>query len=162
MIARPSRIGIGSRAPRPTCFLLVFPSICFALGVSPLSATGRRPAPEPRPASRLGFRGRGVRRFDLDLNSNVIEVRHGWDRAEGLIELKSKAGRRSLPLCQAAKRPLLEHLLATGRRDRPDAFVFGRKDTKAFTLDVPSRRAVRAWHAANTAVEAEAEQHGRD
>jgi len=92
----------------------------------------------------------------------VIEVRHGWDRAEGLIELKSKAGRRSLPLCQAAKRPLLEHLLATGRRDRPDAFVFGRKDTKAFTLDVPSRRAVRAWHAANTAVEAEAEQHGRD
>jgi integrase len=99
---------------------------------------------------------------DLDLNADVIQVRHGWDRIEGLIELKSKAGRRSLPLCQAAKRPLLGHLLATGRRDRADAFVFGSKDPKPFTLDVPSRRAVRAWNAANAAVRAEAEEQGRE
>src|SRR5215207_258502 len=61
-------------------------------------------------------------------------ARVGSDR--GLIELKSEAGRRGLPLCQAAKRPLLEHLLATGRRQRPEAFVFGRADRKPFTPDV--------------------------
>lgn len=94
---------------------------------------------------------------DLDLDSNV-KLQHSWDRVEGLIELKSKAGRRNLPLCQAAKRPLLEHLLATGRRHRPEAFVFGRRDTRPFTLDVPSRRAARAWKAANAAVKAQAKK----
>jgi hypothetical protein len=43
--------------------LYVFPSMCFALWVSPLSETGRRPVPGPFCALRLGFRGRGVRRF---------------------------------------------------------------------------------------------------
>jgi integrase len=98
---------------------------------------------------------------DLDLDSNVIRVRHSWDRVEGLIQLKSKAGRRDLPLCQAAKRPLLEHLLATGRRRRPEAFAFGRKDTKPFTADVPSRRAARTWRAANAAVKARAVKQNR-
>jgi hypothetical protein len=41
--------------------LLVFRSICFVLWVSSVSATGRRPASGVSLASRLGFRGRGVR-----------------------------------------------------------------------------------------------------
>lgn len=79
---------------------------------------------------------------DVDLDRGVIRVRHGWDRVDGLIDLKSKAGRRDLPLCALARRYLTAHLVRTGRRD---GFVFGRSSSTPFTLDVPGRRALRAW-----------------
>jgi hypothetical protein len=65
--------GMGSRVGESVS-LLVFPSICFALWVSALSATGRRPAPGPFLAFRLGFRGRGVRRFAPDPPSSTRQV----------------------------------------------------------------------------------------
>ena len=52
----------------------MFRSICFALWVSSLSATGRRPASGCFFASRLGFRGRGVRRFAPDPPSSTCQV----------------------------------------------------------------------------------------
>ena len=35
---------------------------------------------------------------DIDLQSNLIAVERGWDQVEGVIEPKSRAGRRSVPL----------------------------------------------------------------
>jgi len=85
----------------------------------------------------------------IDLDTDTVRVRKGWDRVEGEIELKSGAGRRDLPLSRVAKRHVLTHLMATGRRSRPEAFVFGRSDATPFSLDTPGKRAARAWKAAN-------------
>jgi hypothetical protein len=58
--------------------LHLFRSICFLLWVSPMSATGRRPAPGLFFASRLGFRGRGVRRFQAARRRLVKLFRGGY------------------------------------------------------------------------------------
>jgi integrase len=79
---------------------------------------------------------------EIDLDQDVIHVRHGWDRVEGVIELKSKAGRRDLPLSARARRYVTAHLVRFGRRD---GFVFGRSSERPFTLDVPGKRAARTW-----------------
>src|SRR5215207_3363582 len=79
-----------------------------------------------------------VEHFDFD--TDTVKVRKGWDRVEGEIELKSGAGRRDLPLCRVAKRYVLAHLMATGRRNRPAAFVFGRTEATPFCLDTPGKR----------------------
>jgi integrase len=81
----------------------------------------------------------------IDLDHGVVHVRRGWDRLEGLVDLKSRAGRRDLPLCGVARRYLMAHLVRTGRRE---GFVFGRSAQKPFTLDVPGRRATRIWRSA--------------
>jgi integrase len=83
-----------------------------------------------------------LRLEEIDLDQGVIRVRHGWDRLEGLIDLKSRAGRRDLPLCGLARRYLMAHVVRTGRRD---GFVFGRSPETPFTLDVPGKRAAKHW-----------------
>jgi hypothetical protein len=64
----------GRSSPGPPVSLLVFPSICFALRVSLMSATGRRLALRLFFALRLGFRARGVRRAAPDPPSSTCQV----------------------------------------------------------------------------------------
>lgn len=71
----------------------------------------------------------GLRRGELmallwehvDLAGGVIKVERSWDMVEGPIGLKSRAGRRSVPIAGVLRDYLDEHRLRTGG----EAFVFG-------------------------------------
>jgi integrase len=47
---------------------------------------------------------------DIDLDANVIRVQRSWDAVEGVIEPKSHAGRRSVPIPGVLRSVLVEHL----------------------------------------------------
>ena len=59
---------------------------------------------------------RALRVDDVDLASGVIRVERGWDPNEGVIELKTHAGRRKVPIAAVLRDHLAEHLA----RDRAD------------------------------------------
>jgi hypothetical protein len=73
--------------------LHVFRSICFALWVSSMSATGRRPAPGLSSASRLGLEEVGVRRFAPDPPFLDLPGKPGRASPGGELE-GPQAGRR--------------------------------------------------------------------
>lgn len=81
---------------------------------------------------------------DVDLAGGVLRVERSWDDQEGEIEVKTRAGRRTVPVAAALRDILLEHRLRTW-----DAgFVFGASDTAPFEPSTAIRRAQRAWRAA--------------
>jgi integrase len=83
-----------------------------------------------------------LRPDDVDLEAGVIRVERSWDRREGVIEPKSRAGRRSVPIV-AALRP---HLAAQKLRQR-GLLLFG-EDGRPFNRDGLVARAAKAWKAA--------------
>ena len=95
---------------------------------------------------------------DIDLRSNLIAVERGWDQVEGVIEPKSRAGQRSVPLLAILRDYLTEHLRRMGRSG--DDLVFGRSLREAFYASTVDGRAKRAWVAANKR-EREAAERGR-
>ena len=52
---------------------------------------------------------------DIDLATGLIRVERGWDDQEGMIELKSRAGRRRVPIIPELRDLLIDHRLLTGR-----------------------------------------------
>jgi integrase len=91
---------------------------------------------------------RALRVGSVNLEADVIHVVVGMDDIEGEIATKSASGDRVVPII-AELRPLLaEHLMATGRRGKPDALVFGRTDADPFLRSTPRNRARKAWAAA--------------
>jgi integrase len=82
---------------------------------------------------------------DVDLATGLIEVRHGWDPQDGQIDLKSRAGRRRVPIIRALRDHLIDHRLLTGRSE---GFVFGREADRVFDPRVVAERADAAWKAA--------------
>ncbi|HEX3803604.1 MAG TPA: site-specific integrase [Solirubrobacteraceae bacterium] len=88
---------------------------------------------------------RALRAGCVDLDAGVIHVVAGWDDQEGEIEVKSRAGVRTVPIIAELRPILIAHLMATGRRGRPDALVFGRTDTDPFLRSTPRNRARKAW-----------------
>jgi integrase len=56
---------------------------------------------------------------DVDLATGVIRVERGWDPVDGVIPLKSHAGRRRVPVASILRDPLLDHLAARGAAARP-------------------------------------------
>jgi integrase len=78
----------------------------------------------------------------------VILVVAGWDDEEGEIEVKSRSGLRAVPIIAELRPILLAHLMATGRRGKPEALVFGRTDADPFLRSTPRSRARRAWKSA--------------
>ena len=94
----------------------------------------------------------GLRRGELmallwehvDLAAGIIRVERGWDDREGVIELKSQAGRRRVPIIPELRDRLIDHRLLTGR---DDGLVFGRDAVTPFGRAV-SDRADAAWAAA--------------
>jgi integrase len=78
---------------------------------------------------------------DVELEAGVIHVRRSWDRVEGFVAPKSKAGARDIFICQH----LREHLEA---HEAPsEGFYFGRTDGP-FDYWSAVTRARKAWDAA--------------
>jgi integrase len=101
-----------------------------------------------------------LRVCDIDLAGNLIAVERGWDQVEGVIEPKSRAGSRGVPLLSILRGYLVAHLDRCGRRG--EALVFGRTTTEAFYASTVDGRAKRAWKAANKRERAAAEEEGRE
>jgi integrase len=101
-----------------------------------------------------------LRVCDVDLKANLIAVERGWDQKEGVIEPKSRAGRRAVPLLAILRDYLDEHLRRTGRRG--EELAFGRAASQAFYAATIDGRAKRAWTAANNRERQTAEEAGRE
>lgn len=80
---------------------------------------------------------------DVDLDAGVLRVDRSWDDKERiLIEPKTLAGRRKVPIPAVLRALLLEHRLRTGRRE---GLVFGVGSETPFCPSAVRRRAQRAW-----------------
>jgi integrase len=82
---------------------------------------------------------------DIDLERNVIRVERSWDAIEGVIDTKSRAGRRTVPVPSALRAYLLRHQLLSGRRA---GVVFSRTPTTAFDTGGIWKRSRAAWEEA--------------
>ena len=81
-----------------------------------------------------------LRWHDVDLAGGVIRVERGWDMMEGVIELKSRKGRRTVPIAAVLRDHLVEHRMRAG-----DGLVFGRTASSPFSPKRVSERAATAW-----------------
>jgi integrase len=96
----------------------------------------------------------GLRRGELqaldwsqvDLDQRLIKVEHGWDAKAGLIEPKSSAGKRRVPISEALRAQLITHRLQQGRGGK--GFVFCRQDGRPFEPTCVLARARTAWNKA--------------
>lgn len=81
---------------------------------------------------------------DVDFGAGCLRVRRAWDWQAGLIEPKSRAGERRLPMVSVLRRFLLEHRLRSGSSG--EGFVFAGK-SRLRPVDYQSvlRRARAAW-----------------
>ena len=77
---------------------------------------------------------------NVDLAKGVIRVDWGWDMLEGVIELKSRKGRRTVPIAAVLRDHLVEH-----RMSGHDGLAFGRTPTSPFSPNSVSARAATAW-----------------
>ena len=99
-----------------------------------------------------------LRVCDIDFEANLIAVERGWDQVEGVIEPKSRAGRRTVPLLAVLRGLLEEDLRRTGRSG--EDLVFGRTAHQAPFASTVDYRAKRAWRAANKLASETAEREG--
>lgn len=89
---------------------------------------------------------RELRWSDVDLDANAIRVERGLDDAGTVIDVKSRAGNRTVPILAALRPYLVTHKLATGRAGGD--LVFGRTATAPFVPSTVRRRAIDAWDGA--------------
>jgi integrase len=90
----------------------------------------------------------------------LIAVERGWDQVEGVIEPKSRAGRRGVPLLTILRAYLDAHLRRSGRSG--DDLIFGRTSQQAFYASTVDGRAKRAWATANKRERESAEREDRE
>lgn len=83
---------------------------------------------------------RALRWSEVDLAGGVVRVERSWDVKEGVIEPKSFAGRRKVPIAAVLRDYLVSH-----RMDRQHGLVFGRDDGTPFATSSVSLRANKAW-----------------
>jgi integrase len=86
---------------------------------------------------------RALRCRDLDVKGGIVRVERGWDDKAGVIEPKSFAGRRVVPLASRVRREVAAHLLREDRND--DDLVFGRTADLPFVRSTVRARARKAW-----------------
>ncbi len=86
---------------------------------------------------------RALRVDDVDLAAGVIQVERGWDPVEGVIDLKSHAGRRKVPIAAVLRDHLAEHLMGADRTGAD--LIFGNTPRSPFTANMLQRRADKAW-----------------
>ena len=79
----------------------------------------------------------------MDLAAGLIRVERGWDPSAGEIELKSRAGRRKVPIAAVLRDYLAEHLARTGREG--SELIFGNTAEQPFTGNRVQARADDAW-----------------
>jgi integrase len=89
---------------------------------------------------------RELRWSDVDLKAGVVRVARALDDEGTVIDTKTRAGARSIPLLGALKPFLAQHKLRTGRDG--DDLVFGRTAREPFVPSTVRRRAIAAWEAA--------------
>jgi integrase len=87
---------------------------------------------------------RALRDEDVDLQAGLIRVERSWDKTEGVIEPKSRAGKRRVPIVAALRAPLAAHIL---RRGNTSGLFFGDSD-QPFDRYALVTRAEKAWKAA--------------
>jgi integrase len=102
---------------------------------------------------------RGLRWEDIDLASGVIRVERAMDETGAMIEPKSTAGKRKVPIPAALRELLIEHKLACAWSE---GFIFGSQQGRPFTPSAVRRRALTAWARANAQESLRAEQEGRE
>jgi integrase len=85
---------------------------------------------------------RALELSDIDLDANVIRVQRSWDAVEGLIDPKSQAGRRTVPIPGVLRSVLVEHLGSLGRSN---GLAFGQSARVPFQPKSLSNRAGRDW-----------------
>jgi integrase len=82
---------------------------------------------------------------EVDLASGLIRVERAYDPKEDeLVEVKSRAGRRRVPIAAVLRDHLVEHKLRTGG----EGLVFGRTGGRPFNQSTIRRRAIASWAAA--------------
>lgn len=101
-----------------------------------------------------------LRVCDIAFEANVVAVERGWDQEEGVIEPKSLAGRRTVPLLAILRGYLEGSVEATGRSG--EDLLFGRTTAEAFYASTFDHRAKRAWKVANERVAEEREGEGAE
>jgi integrase len=101
-----------------------------------------------------------LRVCDVDFGANLVSVERGWDQVEGVIEPKSRAGRRSVHLLAVLRDYLWEFVPRTGRSG--EDLIFGRAEDDAFFASTVDGRAKRAWKARNQRECENAEVEGRE
>jgi integrase len=85
---------------------------------------------------------RALRDEDVDLQAGVIRVERSWDKQEGVIEPKSRAGRRKVPIVGALRVHLAAHRL---RRRGTGGLYFADENGQPFNRDHLAARAAKAW-----------------
>lgn len=101
-----------------------------------------------------------LRAEDVDLAAGIIRVERGWDEKDGVIGLKSRAGRRRVPIAAVLRDPLLEHRMQMDREGGD--LVFGKTTSTPFYAKGLQQRADTAWKNLNKREGAEAEEAGRE
>ncbi len=86
---------------------------------------------------------RALRVADVDLAAGVIRVEYGWDPSAGRIKLKSRAGRRKVPIAAILRDYLAEHRARSARQD--SELIFGRTPELPFVANRLQEQADRAW-----------------
>ncbi len=89
---------------------------------------------------------RGLRWADVDFDRGVIRVERAWDDRAGVIDVKTDAGRRAVPMAFGVRRELQAHKQRAGRH--ADQLVFGRTADQPFIASTIRTRANNAWRAA--------------
>jgi len=90
---------------------------------------------------------RALRDEDVDLHAGLIRVERSWDKQEGVIEPKSRAGKRKVPVVAALRAHLAAHTL---RRGKSGGLFFGDGE-QPFNRDHLAARAHKAWKEAGLA-----------
>jgi integrase len=78
---------------------------------------------------------------DVDLAHGLITVERSWDQKQGLVEPKSAAGRRCVPIAAVLRDYLVRHRLNNPSATR----VFGRSDDTPFSPSTIAHRTERTW-----------------
>ncbi len=86
---------------------------------------------------------RALRWEDVDLGAGVIRVTRSWDALEGVIEPKSRAGTRRVPVVAALRELLVEHRLDVDG----EGLVFG-LGARPFNPSGVAKRVKRTWASA--------------
>jgi integrase len=81
---------------------------------------------------------------DVDLAAGILQVERAWDRHAGVIDPKSSAGRRSVPIAAALRDHLVEHRQQSAEHE----LVFATLNGNAFDPATVHDRARRAWRRA--------------
>jgi integrase len=80
---------------------------------------------------------------EIDLDAQLIHINHAWDRIAGLIEPKSRSGKRRVPLTNTLRTHLLEHRLQQGQGGQ--GFALTNTPGRPFNPRSIAERAAAAW-----------------